>query len=388
MQTYKRLPIEFVRGEDCILFDSEGKEYVDFLSGIGVCSVGHCNSRVVNAIKSQTEKLMHVSNWFYTSPQIDLAKMLVESSFADKCFFANSGAEANEGAIKLVRKYSTDRYGPDRYEIVTAIGSFHGRTLATVAATGQPTKQENFKPMPLRFRHVPFNDLDAMKEAVDEKTAAVMIEPVQGEGGVFVAEKEYLTGLRKICDETGALLVLDEVQCGLGRLGSLFAYELYGIEPDVLTLAKALGGGLPIGAILTRDSIAKAFGPGDHGTTFGGNPVVCSAAKEVFSIQSDREFLASVVEKGNYFVKRLNELKQEFPLVKEIRGLGLMLALDFKEEISEKLMKCLLDKGYVVNSVTKSAVRFLPPLTILKKQIDDLVYVMREVISEGDYERY
>lgn len=388
MHTYKRYPIEFVGGEDCLLFDSEGKEYIDFLSGIGVCSVGYRNPRVIDAVCSQAQKLIHVSNWFYTAPQIELARNLVELSFADKCFFANSGAEANEGAIKLVRKYSTDKYGANRYEVVTAIGSFHGRTLATVAATGQPVKQRDFEPMPLKFRHVPFNNLEAMKAAVDEKTAAVMIEPVQGEGGVFVASREFLKGLRSLCDKTGTLLIFDEIQCGLGRLGALFAYELFGIVPDVVTLAKALGGGLPIGAILTSDDIAAAFRPGDHGTTFGGNPVACSAAIEVLAILSEPGFLDSVGKTGRYFFEMLKEIKDSFEIAREIRGLGLMLALDFHDEISEKMVRCLLDRGFVVNNVSKTAIRFLPPLTIQEEQIEKLGSNIKEVLSGGEYEKY
>ena len=374
-----RYPLLVDHGKGIKIYDKDGREYYDFLAGVGVNSLGYGHPVYIKALQEQIEKVIHCSNNYYTEAQAELEKKLAKNSCCDKSFFANSGAEANEGAIKLARKYFRAR-GEDRYEIITAERSFHGRTLTTVTATGQEKYKKPFKPLPPGFKTVPFNDLVAMEEAITDKTAAIMLEPVQGEGGVYPASREYLEGIRKLCDEHGILLIFDEVQTGIGRTGNLFAYQEYGVEPDILTLAKGLGGGVPIGAFLARAEVADAFEPGDHGTTFGGNPLACRAAVTVLDIILEDGFLAGVKEKGEYFKRELQKLVDKYEDVIEARGLGLMLALEFSNKISAKdITMELFKKGFLVNAVQEHTLRFLPPLIVEKDDIDKLINAIEEL---------
>ena len=322
LQIYGRLPVVLVKGEGMYVEDINGKKYLDFLAGIAVNNIGHCNPEVVETIKKQTETLMHTSNIYYIVPQVKLAKKLVELSGLDKAFFSNSGAEANEAAIKLARKYGKNN-NIGEGEIITMEHSFHGRTLTTITATAKPKYQEGYEPLPRGFKYVPFNDLEALKENITNKTTAIMIEPVQGEGGIHIADKDYLKGVRDLCDDKNIVLIFDEVQCGMGRTGKMFAYELYNIKPDILTLAKALGGGFPIGATLAKEEVADAFTPGSHGTTFGGNQLACACAYTTVSIVE--ELLQNTQQMGDYFINKLKNLKDKYPFIKEIRGIGLMI---------------------------------------------------------------
>lgn len=374
-----RYPLLVDHGKGIKIYDKDGREYYDFLAGVGVNSLGYGHPVYIKALQEQIEKVIHCSNNYYTEAQAELEKKLAKNSCCDKSFFANSGAEANEGAIKLARKYFRAR-GEDRYEIITAERSFHGRTLTTVTATGQEKYKKPFKPLPPGFKTVPFNDLVAMEEAITDKTAAIMLEPVQGEGGVYPASREYLEGIRKLCDEHGILLIFDEVQTGIGRTGNLFAYQEYGVEPDILTLAKGLGGGVPIGAFLARAEVADAFEPGDHGTTFGGNPLACRAAVTVLDIILEDGFLAGVKEKGEYFKRELQKLVDKYKDIIETRGLGLMLALEFSNKISAKdITMELFKKGFLVNAVQEHTLRFLPPLIVEKDDIDKLINAIEEL---------
>ncbi len=380
MRTYARKPVLFVRGFGSRLWDDTGKEYIDFVSGLGACVTGHVHGEVLAAIARQSAQLIQVSNWYFTIPQVLLAETLIKNSFADRVFFCNSGAEANEGAMKLARKYMREKGEAERYEIITALRSFHGRTLATLTATGAPEKAEPYKPLPEGFKHVPFNDIRALREAVGSRTCAIMLEPIQGESGVYVAEKKYLQEVRKICDREGILFILDEVQTGMGRTGFLFAYEGYGIEPDIMTIAKGLASGLPIGAFLAREEVAKAFGPGDHGTTFGGGPVPCAAALATLDVLFQENLVENVATVGQYFKERLGELKERKSGVVEVRGMGFMLALELKEERAEELVLRLLERGLVVNNIGGKILRFLPPLSISKREIDTLMDNLMELI--------
>lgn len=375
MDTYDRLPVVFVRGQGTRLWDEGGSEYIDFTSGLGVLNVGHAHPRVVEAVKKQAEKLIHTSNLYYTEPQIELAEKLIKLSFEGKCFFANSGAEANEAAIKLARKYAKG------FEIITAYNSFHGRTLATLAATGQPEKQKAFEPLPVGFKHVPFNDVEAMKKAVSAETCAIMLETIQGEGGVHVAETVYLKQVRKLCDETGLLLILDEVQTGIGRTGKFFSYEHYGIEPDMVTLAKSLGGGLPIGVLIAKTTVAENFEKGDHGTTFGGNPLVCTAALSVLKVLNEENLCEKAAEQGAYLMSKLNDLAEKDTLIKEVRGKGLMIGIELKEEVASKIVLACLEKGTVINKVSPSTLRLLPPLTVTTEEIDRMIETLSKMLE-------
>nr|HQV13241.1 aspartate aminotransferase family protein [Nitrospira sp.] len=331
MNTYQRQPISIVRGRGSKVYDLEGREYIDFVAGIAVNVLGHGHPDLVLAIQKQAQHLLHTSNLYYTEPQVRLAQTLVEHSFAQKVFFCNSGAEANEAAIKLARKYSYDKYGADRYEIITMTSSFHGRTMATLTATGQDKVQKGFAPLMPGFSYVPFNDLSAVERAITPKTAAIMLEPIQAEGGVHVAERGYLQGLRELCRERDVLLIFDEVQTGIGRTGTLFCYEQFGMQPDIMTLAKGLGGGVPIGACLATDSVARAFSPGTHASTFGGNPLACAAALAVLRVLLDGKILDQGRRMGEYLAKGLATLKERHRCIKEVRGMGLLqgMELDF-----------------------------------------------------------
>lgn len=379
MNTFgQRLPISFDYGEGCTLYDSQGRSYTDFLGGIAVNSLGYNHPALRKAIMDQVEKLLHCSNHFYIESQAKLAKALVENSCGDKVFIANSGAEANEGAIKLARKYFYSRH-LYRYEIITTLNSFHGRTMATLAATGQEKYQKPFEPMPTGFIHVPFNDIEAVKNVISYKTCAIMVEPIQGEGGIIEATPQYIAGLRDICDERGILLIFDEVQTGIGRTGKLFGYDHYGIEPDIFTLAKGLGGGIPIGAVIAKEFVASSIEPGDHGTTFGGNPLVCTAALTVLNTILEDDFMDNVNKVAQYFKDRLGELKNQFPFINGIRGKGLMLGMALDPAISGKdIVLDMLNRGFIINCAGGNTLRFVPPLTIQKKDIDRLIIALKD----------
>ena len=378
--TYARYPVLLVRGKGTRVWDLEGEEYLDFVSGLAVCNLGHCHPRVVKAIQAQAEKLIHVSNFYYIEPQIQLAFLLCKHSFADKVFFCNSGAEANEGAFKLARKYAKEKIGKERYEIITMERSFHGRTLATLTATAQEKFHKGYEPLMPGFKYVPFNDIKALRNAIDSKTCAVMLEPIQGEGGVNCPSEGYLKSLREICDETGLLLIYDEVQVGMGRSGKLFAYEHDGIEPDMLTLAKSLAGGVPIGALLIKNGIADSFKPGDHASTFGGNPLATAAGVAAFTAILDEGMLENCQKMGVYFLFQLEEIKKKFAFVKEVRGKGLILGMELKIEGSP-IVREMLKKKILINCTMGNVLRFLPPLIVTKDEIDRVVWTLEEVFK-------
>ncbi|PHR29764.1 MAG: aspartate aminotransferase family protein [Desulfotalea sp.] len=382
--SYARYPAAMVSGLGCKLTDADGKEYLDFLAGIAVCALGHCHPQVSETICRQAQKLVHVSNLYYTEPQIELAELICQHSFAEKVFFCNSGAEANEAAIKLARIYSPQ----GRYKIISLAGSFHGRTLATVAATGQPKFHEGFEPMPGGFCYAPFGDLEALEAMVDETTCAILCEPLQGEGGVRPLVKEYLAGIRALCDKHGLLLIFDEIQTGMGRTGTLFAYEQLGVEPDIMSMAKAIGNGMPIGAMVTKSEIAAAFVPGTHASTFGGNPVATAAGVTTMNIILEDGFLHDVLDKGVYFRDLLVGLAKKFPaLVTGSRGMGLIVAAVLTEKgISHgtAIVNAMFERGYLMNFAGNSVLRFVPPLIVTKAEIDEFVTVLAEVMAEID----
>jgi len=382
IENYSRLPVLFTHGHGTRLWDDTGKEYVDFVSGLGACVAGHCHAEIIAAVARQASQLIHVSNLYYAQPQGELAEMLARYTFADKAFFCNSGTEANEAAIKLARKYMRNVRGEDRYKVVSALKSFHGRTYGSLAATGQPDKAEPFCPMPSGFGHVPFNDLAAMEEAIDDTTCAVLLEPIQGEGGVYVAEQSYLKGVWEICRSSGVLLILDEVQTGMGRTGALFAHEHYGITPDVMTVAKGLAGGLPIGVLLATTEAAQGFAPGDHGSTFGGNPVVCAAALATMTILQEEQLVENAARVGEYFKDELQKLQRDTGAISEVRGMGLMLAAELEESTAKEMVLSCLERGYVVNNIGDNILRFLPPLSISTREVDGLVEVLHELLAE------
>jgi len=373
MNTYTRQPLVIHKGRGTRVYDPNGKEYLDFVGGVAVNNLGHCHPSITVAFQKQAQRLVHVSNLYYTEPQVKLARLLVEHSFADKVFFCNSGTEAIEAAIKLTRKHSHDTHGPDRHEIITMEQSFHGRTLAAVTATAQPKYHKGFEPLVPGFRYVPYNDLKAVARAVTDRTAAIMVEPAQGEGGVRIPDDDYLPGLRKLCDEKNLLLILDEVQTGIGRTGKMFCYEHYGVEPDVMALAKGLGSGLPIGALLARDSVAKAFTPGTHAATFGGNPLVCAAAIATIEAVLEEGFVLDNCRRmGAYFMERLNWLKQRHSCIVSVRGMGLLVGMELTMDGKPIVQDCL-EAGILINCTMDRVLRFVPPLIILKEDIDFLI---------------
>jgi len=380
MHTYKRFPLVIVKGSGQKVWGLNGKEYLDFVAGIAVCNLGHSHPRVVAAVREQLEMLTHVSNLYYTEPQALLAKLLTDNSFADKVFFCNSGAEANEAAIKLARKYAHENLGDDKFELITMKNSFHGRTMATIAATGQEKFQAGFAPLLAGFTYVPFNDLSALEAAISKKTCGVMLEPIQGEGGVNIPDTRYLSGVRKICDQNGLLLIVDEVQTGIGRTGKLFGYEHSGIEPDIMTLAKALGNGFPVGAMLARDKIAQAFSPGNHASTFGGNPVVMAAARATVESILQSGILENCQKVGEYFLSQLKKLQQKHKIIKEVRGKGLMLAVALDIEAQDIVNKCM-EKGLLINSTGGKTLRFVPPLIISDEDVDQAMKILDEVME-------
>ena len=367
--TYTRFPIVITKGEGCWLWDLNGHRYLDFLSGIAVCGLGHAHPAVVEALTAQAKKLFHVSNLFYMEPQIKAAEMLTEHSFGDKVFFCNSGAEANEAAIKLARRYSWKKYGEGRSTIIAMENSFHGRTMATISATGQPKFQVGFAPLQPGFVHVPFNDFEALEKSIDETTCAVMIELIQSEGGVFVADVEYVKKVRELTKNKDILLMLDEVQTGMGRTGTFFAYEQFGIEPDVMSLAKALGNGFPVGAIIAKDAVMAAFEPGTHASTFGGNPLAASAVIATINTLLEEDVIRNCAEVGKYLQKGLMALKKKFSFITEIRGMGLIWGVELTAN-GDEIVKEFLKEGVILNCTKGKILRLIPPLIVKKEEID------------------
>ena len=379
MHTVNRVPVTLVKGEGARVWDGNGREYLDFVAGWAVNSLGHCHPVVAKALAEQAHTLIQVSNQFYTIPQLQLAEVLVENSCLDKVFISNSGAEANEGAVKLARRYGKHKRD-GAYEVISANGSFHGRTLAMVAASGQAKHQQPFMPLPVGFVNVDYNDVDAIKAATTDKTCAVILEPLQGEGGVNLPADDYLAKVREWCSEKGLLFILDEIQTGFGRLGSLFAYEQYGVEPDVMTLAKGIGSGVPIGAFMVKDG-ADVLVPGEHGSTFGGNPLVCAAAYATVKYIIENNVVENVKKVSQYFIGRLEELKGKYSSVSKIRGRGLLLAIEFDREIADDVLKGCLGNGLLVNRVKPSALRFMPPLIIGNAEVDEAVTILDKVLA-------
>ncbi len=378
--TYKRPPFALVKGEGCRVWDESGKEYLDFVGGIAVCALGHSSPIVTKALEEQSRTLVHVSNLYYTRPQAELAKLLVENSFADRVFFCNSGAEANEAAIKIARRYTREKCGPGKHTIICMQGSFHGRTMATLSATGQSKVQIGYDPLLEGFKFVPFNDLAALRAAVDDTACAVMLEPIQGEGGIVMPHPDYLKGVKQICREKGALLIFDEIQTGMGRTGRLFAHEHFGVSPDIMSLAKALGNGLPIGAMLSTEALSTAFGPGSHASTFGGTPLVTAVSKAVFTSLLNDGWLEHCRTMGAYFMGRLNEMKKRHACVKEVRGLGLIIGVELDRPGAPVLEACV-QRGFLINCAQEKVLRFVPPLVVAKKEIDQLIDALDSVLG-------
>jgi acetylornithine/N-succinyldiaminopimelate aminotransferase len=375
MPTYGGKTVAFSHGKGCRLWDVEGKEYLDFLSGIAVNGLGHSHPELVEAIKEQAEKLIHTSNLYLIPNQVELASILVENSFPGKCFFCNSGAETSEAAIKFARKY-----GNGKYEIVTMTGSFHGRTYGALTATAQKKFHKGFEPLLPGFKYAQFNDIESVKNSITQKTCAIILEPIQGESGINPADEKFMKGIRLLCDENDILLIVDEVQCGMGRTGKLFAYEHYGITPDIVTLAKSLGGGIPIGAVIVKEKIASCIKPGDHAATFGGNPLATKAASTTLKIILRDNLIQNAEEMGNYFKAKLEDLKNTYPFIKEVRGKGLMLGVEGDYSAKEILKKCM-DRGLLTGTAGEHVLRFLPPLIIQKKEIDEGTIILQDVLN-------
>jgi acetylornithine/N-succinyldiaminopimelate aminotransferase len=380
LPVFSRYPIVISHGEGPYVYDSEGKKYIDFLAGIAVNVLGHGHKALVNAICEQAHKVIHCSNLYYTAVQAELGEMLAKVSGLDKVFLANSGAEANEGALKLARKYGKT-ISPDKFEIIAAEHSFHGRTLATLTATGQPKYQKGYEPLPGGFSHVPFNDLAALEAKMSEKTCAVFLETIQGEGGIHVPGESYFAGVRKLCDKYQALLVLDEIQCGMGRSGQMFAYQLLNVKPDIATVAKGLAGGVPIGAFMATDKVAKVFSAGDHGSTFGGNPLASAAGVAVLKAIADEQLLENTITVGKYLFDKLQGLKAKYPkIITEIRGKGLILGAQLTQP-GRSIVEDCLKKGVIINCTAGDVLRFVPPLNITTAHVDEVITVLDEVLA-------
>ena len=381
MQTYTRQPVSIVRGRGAKVYDLEGREYLDFVGGIAVNVLGHGHPDLVQAIQRQAAQLIHTSNLYYTEPQVKLARLLVDHSFADRVFFCNSGAEANEAAIKLARRYGHERHGPDRFEVLTMKNSFHGRTLATLTATGQEKVQKGFEPLMSGFAYAPFNDFAAIESLVTEKTAAIMLEPIQAEGGVYVAERDYLRNLRDLCTQKDILLIFDEIQTGMGRTGTFFAHEQLGVKPDIMTLAKGLAGGVPIGACLAKDAVAAAFVPGSHASTFGGNPLACAAALAVCRVLLEGKVLDQARRMGEYLAKGLADCKARYRIVKDVRGLGLLQGMELETD-ARAMVADALARGVLINAATERVLRFVPPLVITQPEVDKLIDLLGALFTQ------
>jgi len=379
MNTVERVPVTLVRGQGARVWDEEGREYLDFVGGWAVNSLGHCHPVVTEAIVEQAHTLIQASNQFYTIPQVRLAELLVQNSCLDKVFLCNSGTEANEGAVKLARRYGQHYLG-GAYEIITATGSFHGRTLAMVAATGQRKFQQPYEPLAAGFVNVEYDSIEAIKAATTNQTCAVMLEPVQGEGGVNLPDDNYLTEVRAWCDQRGILLILDEIQTGVGRTGTLFAYEQYGVKPDIMTLGKGLASGIPIGAFLAREK-ASVFTPGEHGSTFGGNPLACAAGYATLKFIIDNDIAGNASRVGQYLIAKLEGFKHKFQFITDVRGRGLLAALEFNDDIAGSMVMTCLDKGLLVNRVKPNALRFMPPLIIGRDEVDQASDILDGVLS-------
>ncbi|MEE9284919.1 MAG: aspartate aminotransferase family protein [Dehalococcoidia bacterium] len=380
MQTGRRVPLTIVRGQGLRVWDDEDQSYLDFVGGWAVDTLGHCHPIIVKALEEQGRTLIQTSNQFYTIPQVRLAEILVENSCLDRVFVCNSGAEANEGSVKLARKYGK-LHRDGAYEVITALDSFHGRTLAMVSATGQPAHQETYQPVPQGFVNVPYNKVEAIQEATTDKTCAVMLEPVQGEAGVIEPDDEYLHQVRRWCDEQGLLLILDEVQTGIGRLGTLFGYQQFGVEPDIMSLAKGLGGGVPIGAFLATEK-ASVFTPGDHGSTYGGNPLTCAVAHAVVEHVITDHVLANVRRSGHRLTVGLLDLKEQFSFINDVRGRGLLQAIQFAHEIAPDVLTACLGQGLLVNTPRPNVLRFMPPLVVTEAEIDEALEKLAVALGE------
>jgi acetylornithine/N-succinyldiaminopimelate aminotransferase len=379
--TYRRSPITLVKGDGCRVWDEDGKEYIDFVGGIAVCNLGHSSPLVSKAVCEQSKKLVHVSNLFYTQPQTELAQILIENSFAARVFFCNSGAEANEAALKLARRYSREKFGPGRHVIITMDNSFHGRTMATLSATGQEKIKKGYDPLLQGFTYVPFNDLRNLRSAIDGSVCAILLEPIQGEGGVVLPDPDYLKGVREICREHAILLILDEVQVGMGRTGRLFAHQHFGTTPDIMTLAKALGNGLPIGAMLATEELADAFGPGSHASTFGGTPLITAGALAVVKSLLNDGWIENAREMGVYFKTKLTNLQGKYSIIRDVRGLGLLLGLELDRDVADIANACM-ERGFLINCVQERVLRFVPPLIIGKEEIDLLIKCLDVVFKD------
>ncbi len=380
-QTYGRFPITLVKGQGCRVWDEDGKEYLDFVGGIAVCALGHSSTLVSQALLEQSKRLVHVSNLYYTLPQIELARLLVENSFADRVFFCNSGAEANEAAIKLVRRYAKEKVDTKRHVIICMDNSFHGRTMATLSATGQAKVRSGFDPLLDGFKFVPFNDLEALGRALDESVCAVMLEPIQGEGGVVCPASDYLMGVKEMCKERNVLLIFDEVQVGMGRTGRLFCHEHYGITPDIMTLAKALGNGLPVGAMLSTEELSQAFGPGSHATTFGGTPLVSAVSFAVLNSLLKDGWIDHCRDVGSYFKERLENLGRQHKCITDVRGMGLILGVEITGSGAPVVEACQRE-GFLINCTHDNVLRFLPPLIVTREEIDLLVEAIDRILGE------
>ncbi len=379
MHTVNRVPVTLVKGEGARVWDDEGKEYLDFVAGWAVNSLGHCHPAVAEATAEQAHTLVQTSNQFYTVPQLQLAELLIQNSCLDKIFFCNSGAEAGEGAVKLARRYGKLNLN-GAYEVITAMNSFHGRTLAMTAATGQPKFQEPYLPLSVGFVNAEYNNIEAIKAATTNQTCAVMLEPIEAEGGVIIPDDKYLAAVRVWCDQKGILLILDEIQTGVGRVGTLFAYEQYGIEPDIMTLAKGLGSGVPIGAILAKDE-ASVFVPGDHGSTFGGNVLACAVSYATLRFIIDNDIAGNAKRVGEYFITRLEGLKKKFQFITDVRGRGLLLALEFNSDIGQEVLTACLEGGLLVNRLKPNALRFMPPLIIGNEEVDEAIGILDKALG-------
>ncbi|MDD5038170.1 MAG: aspartate aminotransferase family protein [Dehalococcoidales bacterium] len=379
MNTIERIPVTLVRGMGARVWDADGREYLDFVGGLAVNSLGHCHPTVAETVTDQAHTLIQTSNWYYTVPQLLLAELLVKNSCLNKAFFCNSGAEANEGAVKLARRYGKLHLN-GAYEVITVMNSFHGRTLAMVAATGQVKSQEPYLPMPIGFINVAYNSIEAIKAATTNQTCAVMLEVVQGEGGVYLANDDYIRAVRAWCDRKGILLILDEIQTGVGRIGTLFGYEQYGIEPDIMTLAKGLASGVPIGVFLAKDK-ASVFTPGEHGSTFGGNPLACAVGYSTLKFITDHDIAGNAKRVGQYFMEGLAELKRKFPFITDVRGRGLLIAVEFNADIAQSVLMACLKRGLLVNRVKPNALRFVPPLIIGNRDVDEALFILKKALT-------
>lgn len=381
IHAYNRFPIVFEKGNGVNLYDVNGKEYLDFAAGIAVFAFGYGNKEYNDALKEQIDKIIHTSNLYYNVPAIEAAKKIVDATGLDRVFFTNSGTESIEGAIKLARKYYYVNKNANDSEIIAMENSFHGRSLGALAVTGQPKYQEAFKPLMSGVKYAKFNDLNLVKELVNSKTCAIIMETVQGEGGLYPADKEFIQGVRKICDDNDIVLILDEIQCGMGRTGTMFAYEQYGVKPDIVTLAKALGCGVPVGAFAANEKVASAMVPGDHGTTYGGNPLACAAVSKVFDMFKSYNLLENVKEVSDYLIEKLNGLKDKYDFIKEIRGLGLMQGMELSKPVGDIIIKAQ-KKGLVIISAGACVLRFVPPLVINKADVDKMITILDECFAE------